>query len=920
MSNRRSNIRGCLLVMLAASLIWTACANDSDTSIPTGPVPITAPTGVQALAGNGTVTLSWNPVTGADNYRIRRYIGTEVDTTSTALGDVRSYEVINLTNGTTYGFEVQARRGDEEWGPASTRVTATPNVVGLPTVTVTPGVGSITVSWPSASGATRYRIEWTDTADFDDAEGADINENEAENNYVITGIPNGVTYSIRVQAGNDLDDWGTWANITSQTAETVIIGAAHGGIVNQLTVTWNAVEGATVYKVFWSDVNNAPDETVSGTNAGSALEYTITSLDNNKEYFVWVAAGNGSVWTQWAADSGLTVFIPAVTTGLQANPANESVVLAWTGDAFAVKYEAAWTDDDSPGAVWDTVEVTVTGATISSLTNGTSYSFKVRAVGADGIWSEYCTAVDAIPNIPETPPAAPGWVTVTGGDQPGQIRVTWQEPAGGETYTVRYSRSSNTDPDEAITAATDQTEAFITIAPEVPATPVQQYVPLEYNVWIDAANSYGPSTNPPAMGTGNTLGTGTVVLTDNIYLGQNAGYVDSDLLGTGAITGSNTGGNRRWIRNGSDVAQAAGSGATITINTGNHLGQTLQVRVRKADWPANVWAFSDVKTIIRGWTARMIAERAETNNSDARAGIFQHPDSLAINSDGTKLYFAADVSHIGARVVEIDIAGLNLKSTDMATVRVLPTDPGGYLRSIGIDKNNNVYVKAWGGRDGNNVFRIDGDGNAVQEFNLRDALRLHFGGSGNCEDNGDITIDNDGNIFVTMNTDGKHLLAKIIPSAPGDTEIVTGIKELVVWGDGEGGEDGGIEVARFKHLMGITSDNDGNVYVNDMYNDGKVRKIDTDGIVSTFAGGNWGNPFAGMQGLTYGLDGNFYIAHDNNVSRITPEGVVTRLYSGLTSPWGIAADANGNIYVLNRGGAQDSDRRVFVLYFDDSTN
>ncbi|MFC5471830.1 S-layer homology domain-containing protein [Cohnella suwonensis] len=100
-----------------------------------------SPTGVTAEAGNGQVTLTWNPVNDATGYKVFQSvtsgsIGNEVTTVS---GSVYSSTVTGLTNGTTYYFAVNAFNADGD-SVASSQVSAVPVEPNSPPVTPTPGV------------------------------------------------------------------------------------------------------------------------------------------------------------------------------------------------------------------------------------------------------------------------------------------------------------------------------------------------------------------------------------------------------------------------------------------------------------------------------------------------------------------------------------------------------------------------------------------------------------------------------------------------------------------------------------------------------------------------------------------------------------------------------------------------------------
>ncbi len=119
-------------------------------SSPTKP---SAPTGLTASAGNGTVTLSWTASSGATSYSV--YRGTTSGgegTTPIATGITSTnYQDTNVTNGITYYYKVSASNSVGE-SALSNEASATP--IAAQTLTITSG--------PSASPSrTRATIQWT---------------------------------------------------------------------------------------------------------------------------------------------------------------------------------------------------------------------------------------------------------------------------------------------------------------------------------------------------------------------------------------------------------------------------------------------------------------------------------------------------------------------------------------------------------------------------------------------------------------------------------------------------------------------------------------------------------------------------------------------------------------------------------------
>lgn len=136
----RSERLGAVLLALALG----ACTSKSPTPAPD------APLGVQAAAGDGAVTVSWEASPGATGYRV--YYNTDasgaVSKSSLAVdaGDDLFFAVTGLLDGTAYRFAVAARNASGE-GALSAEVKATPALnAPLAVASTTPQDGAAGVS------------------------------------------------------------------------------------------------------------------------------------------------------------------------------------------------------------------------------------------------------------------------------------------------------------------------------------------------------------------------------------------------------------------------------------------------------------------------------------------------------------------------------------------------------------------------------------------------------------------------------------------------------------------------------------------------------------------------------------------------------------------------------------------------------
>ena len=104
-----------------------------DAGVDAGPpfdagMPPAAPTNMNAVSGNGQISLSWSPSATAMSYRLYWATGTTVTkATGAALPNVGSpFMHQGLTNGTSYAYVVTAFNASGE-SAASAVVTATPS-------------------------------------------------------------------------------------------------------------------------------------------------------------------------------------------------------------------------------------------------------------------------------------------------------------------------------------------------------------------------------------------------------------------------------------------------------------------------------------------------------------------------------------------------------------------------------------------------------------------------------------------------------------------------------------------------------------------------------------------------------------------------------------------------------------------------
>ena len=323
---------------------------------------------------------------------------------------------------------------------------------------------AVTLSWvaPASDGGSaitkhQYRYKtgsnafgtWTDIPNS--AAGEDNDTLYIVRSLAAPNPPTTYTFEVRAVNTNGDGDESNQATVTVDVPDFSTVTLTAGN--QQITVEWTTaanngsailryqiqqgqtVAGSTTYTL-WA---NIPD---SGPTEANANSYTVTGLSNGAEYSFGIRAVN-SVGTglENFSDSVIPGTIPTAPRNLSAEPGDSQITLKWTApasdggnaiDGYEYQQKAgtnaygSWTNIS--GADENTTEHTVTG-----LTNGTSYTFKVQAKNpmGEGPASNEATAT------PVTVPTAPQSFTATAGN--GSVRLDWTAPSSdGGSAIVRY--------------------------------------------------------------------------------------------------------------------------------------------------------------------------------------------------------------------------------------------------------------------------------------------------------------------------------------------------------------------------------------------------------------------------------------------------------------------------------------------------
>lgn len=148
-------------------------------------------------------------------------------------------------------------------------------------------------------------------------------------------------------------------------------------------LSWTADAHAANYNVYQA-TQSGQEGATPVQSAVSGTSTTISGLQFAQTYYFTIAATAALGSSAQSTEAQATI-VPAAPTGLTATAANASATLTWTASNGATGYNV-YQGTSAGGEAAAAVQSNLSGltATVSGLTNGTTYYFKVAAVDAGG--------------------------------------------------------------------------------------------------------------------------------------------------------------------------------------------------------------------------------------------------------------------------------------------------------------------------------------------------------------------------------------------------------------------------------------------------------------------------------------------------------------------------------------------------------
>ena len=320
-----------------------------------------------------------------------------------------------------------------EWGFKVTGITVTSSAAPTaPVVRISNSAasGKPMLTWNAVEGATSYRIYRSTSK----GSGYSLLGTTTATSYTNTGAKAGTTYYYRVKAVNDAG-MSPYSNVVSGKVKTVtpkpsapVVKIGNSATSGKPMLTWNAVSGATSYKVYRATSQKG---TYSLLGTVTTTSYTNTGAKAGTTYWYKVKAVNS------AGESAYSNVVSGKTTVTTLTMGHSSTsgkpMLTWKAVSGAASYKVyrATTKNGAYTVINTTKALTYTnvGAAL-----GTTYYYKVEALNASGKSMGFSAAVEG----KVAPVLAVGYSSVSGKPQ-----LTWKAVPGATEYQVYRSTQQN---------------------------------------------------------------------------------------------------------------------------------------------------------------------------------------------------------------------------------------------------------------------------------------------------------------------------------------------------------------------------------------------------------------------------------------------------------------------------------------------
>jgi sugar lactone lactonase YvrE len=406
---------------------------------------------------------------------------------------------------------------------------------------------------------------------------------------------------------------------------------------------------------------------------------------------------------------------------------------------------------------------------------------------------------------------------------------------------------------------------------------------------------------------------------NNLYFAENSKDRIYKVSSSGIITTVAGGGTNRLGNGGPATAAQLSDPAGVAVDSAGNLFIADGGYIRKV-------STLGIITIVAGGGGP--ADRLGDGGPATSAELYD-PTGVSVDSAGN--LFIAD----NRRIRKVSSSGIITTVAGNGKSSIGFSGDGGPATSARLSSPSNVTVDSEG-----NLFIVDRDNQRIRKVSPLGIITTVAGdGSISCEllgchgnyggdggsataaklnDPGGVAIDSAGNLFIA--DFGNRRVRKVSPSGIISTVAGGGTNEL--------GDGGPATSATLNSPAGVAIDSAGNLFIAD-FNDRRIRKVSSSGIITTIAGGGSASnrlgddgpatsaQLGGPSGVAVDSAGNLFIADElgNRIRKVSTLGIITTVagngssgYSGdggpatsarLSLPSDVAVDSAGNLFIAD---------------------
>ncbi|MEO9966925.1 MAG: fibronectin type III domain-containing protein, partial [Reichenbachiella sp.] len=418
--------------------------------------------------GTTSFTASWTSRTGATSYKL------DVSTSSIFISFVSGYNGLSLTgtsrtvsglsSATRYYYRVRAVNSGGESANSGSKIVNT-----IPETPVINNASSVTqssfvASWGTVTRADSYRLDVSTSPIFITYVSGYQNLSVTGTSRTVSGLSSGVKYYFRVRA-YDTSGSTTSSNSSVKNTTTIpsnpVASAATSMTQTSFVANWAAVTGAANYRLDISETDDFSTYLTGYQNLNvSGTSRSISGLSEGITYYYRLRAENGTGISSNSNEISAVTIPNEPTSNTATSIAQVSFTANWSAVTGATEYRLDVSESNIFSEYvtgYEDLNVAGTSYSVSGLTPGTTYFYRLRAINNSGN-SENSSTIETL-TIPAAPTAnaassitkisfVANWSSVTGATQ---YRLDVSEASDFSSFLTGYEDLSVAGTSQSVT-------------------------------------------------------------------------------------------------------------------------------------------------------------------------------------------------------------------------------------------------------------------------------------------------------------------------------------------------------------------------------------------------------------------------------------------------------------------------------------